>query len=116
MSNAKYKNYLDHEIHVKIVDGILEHSQDWQWFINYVEENFELSDIKTFSEFQSRSIPLTRVLSYFLKIIEICDLDFQFESMLLKDMYFISKYHIGAIERVDCSKRIVTEFSKILFY
>ena len=115
MSNAKYKNYLDHEIHVKIVDGILEHSQDWQWFINYVEENFELSDIKTFSEFQSRSIPLTRVLSYFLKIIEICDLDFQFESMLLKDMYFISKYHIGAIERVDCSKRIVTEFSKILF-
>lgn len=115
MFNAKYKNYLDHEIHVKAVDGILEHSQDWQWFINYVEENFELSDIKTFSEFQSRSNPLIRILSYFFKIIEICDLDFQFESMLLKDMYFISKYHIGAIERVDCSKEIVTEFSKILF-
>lgn len=115
MSIAKYKNYLDHEIHVKIVDGILEHSQDWQWFVNYVEENFDLSDVDTFSEFQSRSNPLIRILSYFLKIIEICDLDFQFESVLLKDIYFISKYHIGAIGRVECSNGIVTEFSKVLF-
>lgn len=115
MSIAKYKNYLDHEIHVKIVDGILEHSQDWQWFVNYVEENFDLSDVDTFSEFQSRSNPLIRVLSYFIKIIEVCDLDFQFESVILKDIYFISKYHIGAIERVECSNGIVAEFSKVLF-
>lgn len=34
------KNYFEHEVKVKFFDGILEHSGEWQWFINYIEKEF----------------------------------------------------------------------------
>lgn len=115
MADGNYKNYLEHEIHVKFVDGILEHSQNWQWFIDYIEENYNLSDIKSFPDFNDRSNPLIQIMSYFLNILEICNQDFQFKTLLLREIYLISKYYIGAIERERCSEEINTEFSMILF-
>ena len=32
------KNYFDHDIKVKFFDNILEHSDDWQWFIDEIEK------------------------------------------------------------------------------
>lgn len=115
MSEVKYKNYLDHEIHVKFVDGILEQSQNWQWFIEYIEDNYNLSDISSYTEYQNRSNPLMRILSNFTNILDICDFDFQFKNILLKEIYEISKYYVGAIERENCAKKVSSEFSKILF-
>ncbi|MBJ8349494.1 hypothetical protein [Streptococcus zalophi] len=115
MSNIKHKNYLEHEIHVKFVDGILEHSQEWQWLIDYFEDNFELSDIKSFSEFQNRSNPLIRIMTYFLKILDVCNKDFHFDILLLREIYLISKYYVGAVERESGSLKIKTDFCKILF-
>ena len=111
MADGNYKNYLEHEIHVKFVDGILEHSQNWQWFIDYIEENYNLSDIESFPDFNDRSNPLIQIMSYFLNILEICNQDFQFKTLLLREIYLISKYYIGAIERERCSEEINTEFS-----
>ena len=115
MSEVKYKNYLEHEIHVKFVDGILEQSQNWQWFIEYIEDNYNLSDIKSYIDYQNRSNYLIRILSKFTNILEICDSNFQFKTILLQEIYEISKYYLGAIERENCEKKISSEFSKILF-
>ena len=35
-----FLNYYDHEIKVKIIDGVLAHKQDWDWFIRHTEETF----------------------------------------------------------------------------
>ena len=114
MSEVKYKNYLDHEIHVKFVDGILEQSQNWQWFIEYIEDNYDLSDVSSYIEYQNRSNPLIRILSKFTNILEICDSNFQFKTILLQEIYEISKYYVGAIERENCAEKVSSEFSKIL--
>ncbi|WP_277293713.1 hypothetical protein, partial [Veillonella montpellierensis] len=87
MSEVKYKNYLDHEIHVKFVDGILEQSQNWQWFIEYIEDNYNLLDIKSYIEYQNRSNYLIRILSKFTNILKICDFNFQFRTILLQEIY-----------------------------
>ena len=115
MSEVKYKNYLDHEIHVKFVDGILEQSQNWQWFIEYIEDNYNLLDISSYIEYQNRSNSLIRILSNFINILEICDSNFQFRTILLQEIYEISKYYVGATERENCAKKVSSEFSKILF-
>ncbi|MDU5560696.1 hypothetical protein [Anaerococcus vaginalis] len=111
----KYKNYLDHEINVKFVEGILEQSQSWQWFIEYIENNYDLSDISSYIEYKNRSNSLVSILSKFANILEICDSNFQFKTILLREIYEISKYYIGAIERERCAKKVNSEFSKILF-
>lgn len=115
MSEVKYKNYLDHEIHVKFVDGILEQSQSWQWFIEYIENNYDLSDISSYIEYKNRSNSLVSILSKFVNILEICDSNFQFKTILLQEAYEISKYYVGAIERAHCAENVNSEFSKILF-
>ena len=115
MSEVKYKNYLDHEIHVKFVDGILEQSQSWQWFIEYIENNYDLSDISSYIEYKNRSNSLVSILSKFVNILEICDSNFQFKTILLQEVYEISKYYVGAIERAHCAENVNSEFSKILF-
>lgn len=115
MSEVKYKNYLNHEIHVKFVDGILEHSQNWQWFIEYIEDNYNLSDVGSYIEYQNRSNSLIRILRNFTNILEICDSNFQFKTILLQEIYEISKYYVGAMEREKCEKKVSSEFSKILF-
>lgn len=114
MSEVKYKNYLDHEIHVKFVDGMLEQSQNWQWFIEYIEDNYNLSDVGSYIEYQNRSNSLIRILSNFTKILEICDSNFQFKTILLQEIYEISKYYVGAMEREKCEKKVSSEFSKVL--
>ncbi|PNH22127.1 hypothetical protein CAL30_02370 [Megasphaera hutchinsoni] len=115
MSEVKYKNYLDHEIHVKFVEGILEQSQSWQWFIEYIENNYDLSDISSYIEYKNRSNSLVSILSKFANILEICDSNFQFKTILLQEVYEISKYYVGTIERAHCAENVNSEFSKILF-
>lgn len=115
MSEVKYKNYLEHEIHVKFVEGILEQSQSWQWFIEYIENNYDLLDISSYIEYQNRSNSLIPILRNFTKILEICDSNYDFKTVLLQEIYEISKYYVGSIEREDCAKKVSSEFSKILF-
>lgn len=114
MSEVKYKNYLDHEIHVKFVEGILEQSQSWQWFIEYIEDNYNLSDVGSYIEYQNRSNSLIRILRNFTNILEVCDFNFQFRTILLQEIYEISKYYVGATERENCEKNVSSEFSKVL--
>lgn len=114
MSEEKYKNYLEHEIYVKFVDGILEQSQNWQWFIEYIEDNYNLSDVGSYIEYQNRSNSLIRILRNFTNILEVCDFNFQFRTILLQEIYEISKYYVGATERENCEKNVSSEFSKVL--
>ena len=43
--------YLDHEEQVKFVDGVLAHSQEWQWLIDIIGEKAEFKDIDSWGDF-----------------------------------------------------------------
>ena len=45
------KNYIEHDIRVKHIDGLLSHSQDWGWFFQCIEKDFDLEDITSWEEF-----------------------------------------------------------------
>ena len=45
--------YYEHKIEVKYTEGLLDASKDWQWFIEYTEENFEPDEsFSAFADFQ----------------------------------------------------------------
>ncbi len=62
-------NYLEHETEVKYVDGLLAHSQEWQWLISQTEENFELKNVASWEEFRTNNSPARNVLSYYISIL-----------------------------------------------
>lgn len=37
-------NYYEHEIKVKIIDGVLAHDQNWEWFIHHTEDTFGIKE------------------------------------------------------------------------
>ncbi|MFR8734844.1 MAG: hypothetical protein ACLVE5_15160 [Clostridium perfringens] len=92
----------------------MEQSQSWQWFIEYIEDNYNLSDVGSYIEYQNRSNSLIRILRNFTNILEVCDFNFQFRTILLQEIYEISKYYVGATERENCEKNVSSEFSKVL--
>ena len=48
-------NYLKHSIKVKYIDGLLAREQEWQWFVECIEKNYDISDIDTWNEYLSKN-------------------------------------------------------------
>lgn len=109
------KNYLEHRVKVKFMDGFFAKSQDWQWFIDYIELNFDLSDFITWKEFCDRSNPLKNLFSYFVKIAEVTDKEIIFKSDILKELYFVARYFRRKIKREELQVQITSNFAKVLF-
>ncbi len=109
------KNYLEHETEVKYVDGILAKSQDWQWLIEIIENDYDLEDISSYAEFQQKNGPIRRLLGNFLKILEVSDKKLEISKPVLNDTYNVARFSIGAMS-VDCAiKNITTNMGRILF-
>lgn len=109
------RNYLEHEIEVKFIDGILGKNQEWQWFVDCIEDNFDLNDINAYSEFQTRYSPLRTVFGKLKRIVEISDRDWLFQYGVLEDFYRIARFSFGATTVEKCKKSVSTNIGKILF-
>lgn len=107
------KNYLDHEIEVKYMDGILAQSKEWQWFIDCIESTFELSDISNYDEFKKRNAPLRRIMGNLINITEISNKNWTFTQNVLKDLFEIAQFSAGQLSINDCRKRIVTNIGQV---
>ena len=108
------KNYLEHETEVKFIDGILSKNQEWQWFIDCIESDFELTDINNYDEFKIKNTPLRRILGNFIKIIEISDKDWMFTYSVLRDLFEIARFITGILSIDECKKNTVTNMGKVL--
>lgn len=109
-------NYFEHEEQVKYVDGLLANSQEWQWIIKYIEENFTLDDVNDWEEFQARDKDLREVLLHFVKIVEVCRNDPKIKNKVCMDLYILAKYYNGIIEQEECKSCITTEFGHALYF
>ena len=69
------KKYFEHEIKVKYLDGLFTKSSDWDWFVEYVIENFEFKfDITSYDDYKLGFHEIRKVFDYLIRINEYHDL------------------------------------------
>jgi len=106
-------NYLEHKTEVKYMDGCLEASKDWNWFLDVIEQSFDLTDIGSWDEYQ-RANPLRKVYLYFTRIAGIEGVELKSENPILNDIISIAWFHKGLLTFSECNAVIVTSFGKLL--
>lgn len=104
--------FFEHEIKVRIVDGILEQSQEWEWFIKYVEEHFEFDkNIKSFADFLNKYRDISDVFVYLTRINEIFNGALKIEKDWLNDVNEMALFYIG--EKILNELALNDDFCKI---
>ena len=95
------KHYIEHETKVKYVEGILNKSQEWNWFIDYIKENFEFDyKITSYEDFRNHFNDIKAVFTCLIKINGICDLKITSNDNL-SVLNNISKYYLSKIDYED---------------
>ena len=92
-------NYLEHETEVKYVDGLLAHSQEWQWLIEKIQERFEVKEVDSWEEYLNESIAMRKMFQYFVKV---CDGEWKYRKVIHAEMWEIAKFYIGKISLDAC--------------
>ncbi|MBC1811260.1 hypothetical protein HCA60_02010 [Listeria booriae] len=91
------KNYLEHEIKVKYIDGVLGKSSDWQWFITYIEETYDICEIDSMESFWLQYRNTYEIYSYFIKILETGIRDMKFKNPIVEEFFFIAQFFMGKL-------------------
>lgn len=108
-------NYLKHEIKVKYIDGILAREQEWQWFVECIEENYDMSDVNTWNEYLSKNNAIRGIYAYFVRIVEICDKEWIIGTEILKEVIIVSKYYLGIVDTDYCIASLKSNIGRLLF-
>ncbi len=107
-------NYFEHEYNVRYVDGILEHSQEWQWLFDYVEKQYSFSNPEDWHEFVHSSIPLEGLVRRFQEVKSICPKEWLIRNAYIKDAWFLSDFSLGIIGEKECLSQLSTVTGKAL--
>lgn len=106
--------YLDHEERVKFVDGVLAHSQEWQWLIDIIGEKAEFKDIDSWGDFVNERIQLQTIYEYFVKILSFCDREWEWPQVQIQQLWLIAQFYLDMISMEECVQDI-TDISCTLF-
>lgn len=96
--------YFKHEIKTKIIDGIINKSQKWDWFVEYLEENVSFNtDIKSLDDFNYYFREAIDTFQYVAKIYEVYDESFVFrkkELIMLNEMvlFYLGKKKLEQLQ------------------
>lgn len=89
-------NYFEHEQKVKYIDGVLAKSQDWDWLIEYIENNFTVNfAMKRFDDFNTIFADIADVFRYFNTINEYIDDELKINKQWLRSINELSLYYVG---------------------
>ena len=108
------KNYIEHEVKVKLMDSILNNDRDYQWFLDYLENNFDNDDIDSWEDFENRYVSFSKIFDYFSKIQKIENGELKTNIVLLKDIILISRFNLDLITWSQLSNKVQSNFGKIL--
>lgn len=89
--------YYEHKIEVKYAEGLLDASKDWQWFIEYTEENFEPDkSFSVFADFQRCFSKIDLVFVHLSRIVDMVgDISVRIEEDWLKNVYGCVRIRCG---------------------
>jgi len=110
------KNYLEHDDKVRYGDGLLAHSQEWQWFVDLLHETFEVNEVRSWKEYENSVHTLRNVFSYFVRILEVSDRNWNFPKSEFAEIWEIARYFLGKQTRNECFSRISTMYGKIMLF
>lgn len=88
--------------------------QDWNWLIEYIESRFNLDDIQTWDDFQSRNTTLVEILQMFIRIVQIENHKLKINNKILEEQYILAKYFVNQVSFDESNKYISSNYSKIL--
>ena len=108
------KNYIEHEVKVKLMDSILNNDRDYQWFLDYLEKNFDNDDIDSWEDFENKYVSFSKIFDYFSKIQKIEKEELKTNIVLLKDIILISRFNLDLITWSQLSNNVQSNFGKIL--
>lgn len=109
------KNYFEHDVKVQIQEAIFLKQKDWQWFVEYVEKEFNLNDVKTWKEYENLNLNSRKVFSYFIRITQEPINEPIFSQDILSDIYLNAKYFNNKIKHSAIQDKLKTQYGKILF-
>ena len=108
------KNYVEHEVKVKLMDSILSNDKDYQWFIDYLETNFDTDDVDSWEGFEFRYRSFSKVFDYLSKIQKNENEELKTNIVLIQDIILISKFDIDLITWSKLSIEVQSNFGKIV--
>lgn len=91
------KNYLEHEIKVKYIDGVLRQSTDWQWFITHIEETYDICEIDSMESFWLQYRNTYEIYTYFIKILETDIRAVSFKNPIVEEVFTIAQFFMGKL-------------------
>ena len=109
-------NYLEHKTQVKYGDGLLAHSQEWQWLIDEIEECFEIKEITSWKQYLSECGPIREVFGYFVKILNVCNKNWTYSKKEFEEIWEIAKFYVGSVSVNDCIDKILYPQCKLLLF
>ncbi len=108
------KNYIEHEVKVKLMDSILNNDRNYKWFLDYLENNFDYDDIDSWENFENRYVSFLKIFDYFSKIQKIESEELKTDIVLLKDIILISRFNLDLITWSQLSIKVQSNFGKII--
>ena len=106
-------NYYEHEIKVKVIDGVLAHEQDWEWFIQHTENTFAVELKGDSLEETLNSLREVREVFYYLsKIHEVTDKPLPISKEWLQELDALAQFYNGSIDL--CSTTLSSNFSIVM--
>ncbi|MBT9769203.1 hypothetical protein GPK74_04340 [Coprococcus catus] len=109
-------NYLEHKTLVKYGDGLLAHSQEWQWLIDEIEARFEIKEIGSWQQYLSGYGPIRDVFEYFVKVLKVCDKSWIYSRKEFEEIWEIAKFYIGIIDVRECMEKISHNQCKVFLF
>lgn len=109
-------NFLSHPDKVKYIDGLIAHSQEWQWFIDLLIVTFDVHEITSWSEYEATSQSARNVFEYFVKILQISKKNWSFSQNLFSEIWEIARYYIGIQTLDECATKIKSSFSQLFLF
>ena len=106
-------NQIERSIRENYIEHLLKNSQDWEWYIEYVEENFDLSlEVDSFDDFRKSYSILSDVYGSLIRINRVLSSKLSISKTWLKTLNEISLYYLGRIEYTELS--LENDFFKVL--
>lgn len=108
------RNYLEHKEKVKFMEAVFNKDYEWQWFIDCIEENFEIVEVKSFEQYMEQWQSIEEIFLHFIKIIENKPTKLKFKESSIKEIYLIAEYYQGIKSRAEVQLELTFKFTKIL--
>ncbi len=92
-------NQIERNIREKYIENLLKNSQDWEWYINYLEENFDINyEVNSLDDFKKCYVDISDAFDSILRINRSLEKELPISKLWLKTLNEISLFYLGKID------------------